>query len=126
MFGTLMRDVKFAFRSLGKRPGFASIAILTIALGISINTAVFSAVYAILVNPLPYPHSDRLVRVWPSMPSRGVDRASTSLVDYTDLSRKNTSLEALGAYLESCRLLLHFRTIPYRCGFLFPLLPEIP
>jgi putative ABC transport system permease protein len=98
MFGMLMRDVKFAFRSLRKRPGFASVAILTVGLGISINTAVFSAVYAILVNPLPYPQSDRLVRVWPSMPSRGVDRASTSLVNYQDLRSKNTSLDALGAY----------------------------
>src|SRR4051794_35886192 len=98
MFGPLIRDVKYAFRSLWKRPGFASVAILTVALGISINTAVFSAVYAILVNPLPYPQSDRLIRVWPSMPSRGVDRASMSLVNYQDLRSKNTSLDALGAY----------------------------
>lgn len=98
MFGMLMRDVKFAVRSLTKRPSFAAIAILTVALGISINTAVFSAVYAILINPLPYPDSDRLVRIWPNMPSRGVERASTSLVDYRDLGTKNTVLTALGAY----------------------------
>src|SRR5437867_3075869 len=94
----ILRDFRLAFRSLAKNPGFAAVTIITVALGISINTAVFSAVNGVLLSELPYPHSERLVRVWPSMLSRGVPRASMSLVDYRDLRSKNRSLDELGAY----------------------------
>ena len=54
----LLRDLRFGFRLLRKNPGFASVAVLALALGISANTAIFSVVYATLLAPLPYPHPE--------------------------------------------------------------------
>jgi hypothetical protein len=63
MTGTL-GDLRFALRILARRPGFAVLAVITLALGIGATTAIFSAVYPILVAPLPYPHAERIAMVW--------------------------------------------------------------
>src|SRR5579862_9306484 len=65
---SLAQDVRFALRMLRKSPGFAAVAILTLALGIGANTAIFSVTYGILLKPLPFPDSSRLVQVWVSHP----------------------------------------------------------
>src|SRR6185437_12543993 len=96
MISTLMQDVRYAIRVLRKSPGFAAIAILTLALGIGANTALFSVVNGVLLNPLPYPHPDQLVTVasWESQ----FGESSISYPDFQDWVRDNHSFSSLAAY----------------------------
>jgi len=63
-----MNDLKFVFRQLLKNPGFTAVAVLTLALGIGANTAIFSVVNGVLLKPLPYPEPDRLIMIFESNP----------------------------------------------------------
>ena len=93
---TVWNDVRFALRTLRKSPGFAVVAILTLALGIGANTAIFSVVNAVLLRPLGYPESNRLVFLseWSSQ----VPYMSISLANYRDWLAMNTVFEDIAAY----------------------------
>ncbi|HKW88161.1 MAG TPA: ABC transporter permease [Candidatus Acidoferrales bacterium] len=97
---TLWQDLHFAFRMLRKSPGFTAVAVLTLALGIGANTAMFSVTNAVLLRPLPYPEPGRLVRVWGVNRRTGNLRAWTSYPNLEDLRRQNAVFSALGASRE--------------------------
>lgn len=93
----MFTDFRFAFRQLLKQPGFAFIAILVLALGIGANTAIFSVVNAVLLRPLPYPHSERLVLLRERLlgPS-GFESGSVSYLNYLDWRAAQRSFSDLG------------------------------
>jgi putative ABC transport system permease protein len=93
---TLSHDIRYASRLLLKRPGFAAVAILALALGIGANTAIFSVVNAILLRPLPFKESDRLVWFWEVQPR--LDRAPFSPADFLDYQAQNQSFEDVTAF----------------------------
>ncbi|MFL6501347.1 MAG: ABC transporter permease [Candidatus Udaeobacter sp.] len=78
-----MNDLKFAFRQLLKSPGFTLVAVLTLALGIGANTAIFSVVEGVLLRPLPFPHADRLVRIYEALDENGARSGTLNLSDRT-------------------------------------------
>jgi putative ABC transport system permease protein len=92
---TLLQDVRYAVRMLLRTRGFTAVAVLTLALGIGANTALFSIVYAVLLKPLPFEKAENLVMLW-SKPGRGRGGA-TSPADFLDYRRMNTTFEDLAA-----------------------------
>ena len=94
--GTLIEDVRYGFRMLRKNPGFTAIALLTLALGIGANTAVFSIVNGVLLNPLPFPDADKLVSLFESKPN--FQEGSISYPNFLDWQRENHAFTAIAAY----------------------------
>ncbi len=92
----LLQDLRFSLRMLAKNPGFAIVAVLTLALGIGANTALFSVVNGVLLNPLPYWESDRLVTLYWHTPQ--FERSSISYPNFLDWSRENHSFSEMAAY----------------------------
>ncbi len=97
--GTLMQDVRYAMRMLRKAPGFAAVAALTLALGIGANTAIFSVVNGVLLNPLPYPNPTQLLAMAESFPPFA--EASIAYPNFLDWERMNHTFEALAAYRQT-------------------------
>jgi putative ABC transport system permease protein len=93
-----LTDIKYAARSLRKTPGFTSIVLITMALGIGANTAIFSVVYSVLLAPFPYPEADRIVQIWTTKPERGWFFNSPSEPNFWDLKERSQSFEHLAAY----------------------------
>ena len=96
MLGALWQDVRHAARSLRRTPGFTVTAILTLALGIGLNGALFSVLNAVVLRPLPYPESDRIVGVWNAW--EGTPRARISPAEYFDFQEQVGSFERFGVY----------------------------
>lgn len=93
---TFAQDIRYAFRILRKSPGFTTVAVLTLALGIGANTALFSVVNGVLLNPLPYPHPDQVVLI--SDTSFALPETWISYPDFLDWVRSNHSFSSLAAY----------------------------
>jgi predicted permease len=94
---TLWQDLRFGFRQLLRKPGFALIAVLSLALGIGANTAIFSLVDAVLIRPLPFHDPDRLVMVWEDATSVGFPRNTSAPANYADWRSQNQVFEDMAA-----------------------------
>jgi predicted permease len=93
--GSILRDVRFAWRMLAKNPGFTLVAILTLALGIGANVATFSVVYAILFRPLPFPHHEQLVRVFDDLRASNVKNVGMSVPELWDFQQRSGVFEEI-------------------------------
>jgi predicted permease len=95
---TLLQDLRYGARMLLKNPGFMLIAILTLALGIGANTAIFSVLYGVLLKPLPYPDPNLIVRVWQATPASGWAQLGFSEAQLVRLRAGNQSFQQIGGY----------------------------
>jgi putative ABC transport system permease protein len=94
----MAQDVRFALRLLRKNPVFATVAVLSLALGIGANTIIFSTVYNVLLRSLPYPQSERLFAVWSRSAPRGAEPMHVSAADFYDWQAQSHAFESLSAY----------------------------
>ncbi len=92
----ILPDLRYAARTLAQRPGFSLVIVLTLALGIGANTAIFSFIEGVLLRPLPYPQADRLVRVCETNPERPADWCGASPANWLDWTQHVHSIESLG------------------------------
>jgi len=96
---SILQDIRYSVRSLIKTPGFTSVAVIVLALGIGANTAIFTVVNAVLLRPLPYPDSDRLVMLWETNPrfQIGVDTLPVTHGNFMDWREQNSVFEYVSA-----------------------------
>src|SRR5256885_5852230 len=106
---TLIKAIRFGIRSLISRPTFTSIAVITLALGIGANTAIFSVVNATLLRPLPFKDPDRIVMVWGYIPklARNADKFPSSAGNYLGLVKQAQTLQELAAFRQWSWQLTH-------------------
>ncbi|HEY0874694.1 MAG TPA: ABC transporter permease [Vicinamibacterales bacterium] len=95
---TILRDVRYAIRMLLRNPGFTAIALMTFAIGIGANTAVFSVFNAVLLRPLPYPDADRITMMWLDNRPQGIKEDIASYPIYRDWREQNTVYEHVAAF----------------------------
>jgi putative ABC transport system permease protein len=91
-------DIQYALRHIAKKPLFYSVVILTLALGIGANAAIFTVVNGVLLQPLPYPHPERLMMVWTHNPRQGFDKDVGTYPNFEDWRRASQSFERMSAY----------------------------
>ncbi len=95
---TLWQDIRYAVRLLIKKPGFTAVAVLTLALGIGANTAIFTAVDRALLRPFPYKNPDALVHLWETNPQKDYRDHQASYPDYLDWREQNNAFEGMAGY----------------------------
>ena len=94
----MLQEIRYALRSVAKTPGFAVVAILTVALAIGANTAVFSLINALLIRPLPYRAAQELCLLWERFPDMGLDRIPVSAPEYNDYEKQVRSFDKIAAF----------------------------
>lgn len=94
----MFKDITFGLRSLRKNPGFAAIAVITLALGIGANAAIFSVVNAVLLRPLPYRDSDRLVVIWGNFLKLNIEHLQAKVAEFNDYAEQADVFEAVAAF----------------------------
>jgi putative ABC transport system permease protein len=95
---TLWQDLRYGLRQLRRRPGFTAVAVLTLAVGIGANTAIFSVVDGVLLAPLPYEDPGRLVYVWSAEKARGINQSTVSIPDLRDWREQNRVFDGMAGW----------------------------
>src|ERR1700716_1019900 len=93
----LFQDIRYAMRQLRRSPGFTTVAVVTLALGIGATTAIYTVLYATFLAPMPYPHSEQLVMVWSKLNG---ERNPVSAADFLDWKRQNAVFQDLSAWTD--------------------------
>ena len=96
---TLFKDLRYGVRSLLKQPAFTLVAAITLALGIGGNSAMFSVVNAVLLRPLQYPESDRIVVLEGINPSKGITQSNMSIPDFVDWQSQNQVFDQMAGFI---------------------------
>src|SRR5687768_7992230 len=96
--GILLTDIRIALRSLRKAPAFTAVVVLTLALGIGANAAIFSVLNAVLLRPLPYPDSERIMTLWTDNGDQGWPKDVSGYPNFTDWRTRNTTFTEMAAY----------------------------
>ena len=96
----MLKDIRYGLRSLIKHPTFTVVSIVTLALGIGANTAIFTVVNAVVLRPLPFQDGDRLAVVWTTKDTN--QEQALSFADYNDLKNQTKTFSAVGAYEPRC------------------------
>ena len=127
----LIQDLRYGLRMLLKKPGFTLVAIVTLALGIGANTAIFSVVNAVLLRPLPYPQPERLVALWETNKLRAMSKGTLSYPNFHDARAQSQSFDQMASYYSTSVALTGIATpINLRSAVvsaeLFPLLGNKP
>src|SRR2546428_8022577 len=98
MMDTLLQDIRYALRTLAKSPGFTLVAVLTLALGIGANTAIFSVFYSVLLRPLPYKDPGRLMMLWTDDTKRDLHEEGTSPLTVADWRGQSQAFTEMAAF----------------------------
>src|ERR1043165_4210618 len=95
---TLFNDLQYGLRMLWKHKSVSAIALLTLALGIGVNSAIFSVVNAVVLRPLPYPESERLMVVWGNLHKTGLEEIEASALEFKDFQQECHAFDQIAAY----------------------------